>query len=471
MYRWLIVVPTIAFLAYGFTNPASVELFRPDSPQYVNFDPVRSAGYPVFLDLGVALMGSLELVPYLQLVLFALAALYLSREIQLSTGSTLLATGLGLAFLIHPRIYGLTFQIITEPVFIATLMVALGLLMRLLRLPNLWAFAAFSAVVGIAATIKPAALSFFPILILVWLLSWVALERRRIAALAIVVLPALLTLLAERAFYQSVHGPERMSLTGVHAFAKAGMVNTDHQWSEQDLERLTPTERALFDSLGADLQPMRDLIWSTDHFGLKRNLTSSYEIFLQYFYRPDLRERLIEEKQGDLVAVYDSLGRIGLQRLERSVLGYVRLTLVNYRALWSGMVLQTPWGHRAKVQFLAESRPIPFDGTVRGVDFVRPANLMAIPVSLAIPAIGVATLIAIAFAVFQWMRHRKLHYALAVSALVGALIHLNFGVTAAFGVSNARYTVAMWPAAIVSMTFLLMYMWDIFRKRSRPQIL
>ena len=464
-FRHTIYLPTAVFISYFVLWPPGVRLLRPDSPQYIDFDPIRSAGYPLFLDLVTCVMGSIDYVPYVQLVLYAAAALFLAREVLQSTRLLVVALPFHIMLLLNPRINSLIFQVITEPLFVCLLMFSLGAILRIARLPSLRWMAVLSALVGVAATLRPSAASLLPILPIVWVLFWPKLAGRRVVAAIVLVLPAALAMTAETLRYHSVHGAERLSLIGIHAFAKAGMINSTQVWSEADLADLSNGERQLFDSLGEDLQPMRDIIWLAEPLGLRRHIASSYETYLEYFYRPDLRDQLVAEHGGDQFAVGASFRKIGFRRLSAELPEYIRLTALHYAGLWSGFYLRTPRGARINREFLRESRPLPFEDELSRVLFLREPNVLAIPMNIGIPATGMITALAIIWFLVLWVRGRSPGQWLLVATLASMIIHGNFLLTAMFGIANPRYTVAMWPAALLALTLLLMHGTGVFRER------
>src|SRR5437764_1242128 len=127
-----------------------VAAMTPDSDSYLNFYPVRSAGYPAFLKV-FGVQGAVLVQP----ALFALALGFFAIETLRLTSSLVVPITLCALMVLNPEINKLHLMIMTESIFLTLLVVFLAGLVRLARRPDLSAAALISIAAGLAATVRP----------------------------------------------------------------------------------------------------------------------------------------------------------------------------------------------------------------------------------------------------------------------------------------------------------------------------
>jgi 4-amino-4-deoxy-L-arabinose transferase-like glycosyltransferase len=138
-------------------------------------DIIRPPGFPSFIAANYAVFGADPLWPILWNVPFAVAVYLGVRALVRRTGEQLhpavgVVFGLDLAWLLYSK------ELVTEPLFTALLLGALGLLLRGAEREHMGQIAASGLGVGLCALIKPIAL-YLPIVLAVYLGGWAVRER------------------------------------------------------------------------------------------------------------------------------------------------------------------------------------------------------------------------------------------------------------------------------------------------------
>ncbi|NDD59483.1 MAG: hypothetical protein EBZ47_09635, partial [Chlamydiae bacterium] len=139
------------FYLYLFSGES---LFKPDSLGYVDFSPIRSVGYPLFLKSVFFLWGSYTIIPFIQLFLFCCSAYFLSVSFFQISRSFPLSFLLLCALLGNVPFAQFSFFILTESITQSLLMLALALTIRAWNSRNK-AYYGLCFVVGIATIVRP----------------------------------------------------------------------------------------------------------------------------------------------------------------------------------------------------------------------------------------------------------------------------------------------------------------------------
>jgi hypothetical protein len=162
-------------------------VITPDTALYVDFNEVRTIGYPVFLKTVIALFGDLRLLVAIQLNLLLGSILMLGWAVARVVASLLCGIVLVLVLALNPALLNWTEQLMSEGLFIPVLLVHASLVLLLLKQPSR-ATAALAGITLVAAIlIRPAAYS---LLLNLPLLVLLLVRREQITILAWTVIPA-----------------------------------------------------------------------------------------------------------------------------------------------------------------------------------------------------------------------------------------------------------------------------------------
>ena len=427
--------------------PPDAPVTQTDSASYLNFSAYRTATYPFFIKL-VGLNG----LTIAQTLLFAGALAVLGFETLASTRNLAVAAILMVGVAANPELNKYHSVVMTESLFMSTLIVFLAMLIRFVRRKDLLSLALAAALAGVAATIRPPGLALLPIPILMVLACRRQLKSPALALMAVALLPAIVLVAGERALSHFIHQDNLASLVPRHIFAKAAMIDAPHaSTAESD-----PLRRALLMAIENDFAPIRAVIAQADR-NTRIPMTVHYETCLEYACGDPLRDRNPSPRfEAEML-------QVGLQRLASAPLNYAGLVWTHYRALWTLYNHSHPATAPVSVAFIRSHRPLPFEDLVSPLVEDPAISRVASVGRPAILAVGWITAAIILLGAIAALRGR-LHDAAAVAWLSALAIHASFLFTAAVGVGIARYTLSMWPAMVTSLIFAAWFVVTLRRK-------
>ncbi|MYD88331.1 MAG: hypothetical protein F4Y14_20505, partial [Acidobacteria bacterium] len=202
---WTLAALAVAYVAVLWTNPFGTDLYTPDSRGYIEFDPHRTAGYPLLLDSVTGLFGTLGAVPGVQLLLAAAGFAFLGWSIQHAFGAPRLALAVALSLFGNPEIAKFHGAIMTESVFVSLLCVMLGTMALLIATPGVRPAFLSALTCGVAVAVRPAGISLLPIWpLLLWFL-WGPCAGRRVRLALAVAAPLLLCGAVEGIAWRAEH--------------------------------------------------------------------------------------------------------------------------------------------------------------------------------------------------------------------------------------------------------------------------
>ena len=379
----IILPPCLAFLAFHAAFPPSdVPLLEPDSASYVDFSPARNAGYPAFLAFCRVLGLSLEQVPGVHGVLYAVSTLILLNEILKVTRSAVFTLGFAFLALANPFFNQFHFQILTESTFFSTTNLFIAFMLAFLRTRTALCLAVMSACVGLALAVRPVGWAFVPLIPMIVMVVRrdVARHGSRFAISA--VLPILLVVLGSHGYYKIYHPDRFDSLAPLIFFAKAGMVTVSDGEALAGAESQS-TRRTLLLALEKDLAPVRAFVAGAPSFKTSCLFLISYEVFVQYQFATEARDHLARETGRS-----DALLFLAFTRLAAGWKDYLRLTLYHYACLWEIGYSTT---QQVLLEYLARNSPYPFEGQIKLI----PDRFLDRPIyqtlSAALIGVGIAT--------------------------------------------------------------------------------
>ncbi len=481
-YGWPLVWLALAagYAAYYWSNPVGI---TPDSRGYLEFSGGRTAGYPLFLDAVLAVFGTVDAVPKVQLGLAALSFAFLGWSVHRAFGGAILAVILVLLLFDHNTLAGLHATIGTESTFVSLLCVMAGGLALLAGRPR-WQLAAVSAFAcGLAIMVRPAALSLLPIWPLALWFVWGKGAGQRTRLLAAVVVPLLLCFLAENAVWHLKHDAglgDRPLLANRHVFAKALVLGPEPVVDAAALALAVDAGRT-------EMAPARALIAGAPDWRARTLLLRQFEVAAQY--PTDSRVsgeelRAIARRRG--VTGNELQGDVGWAAMFGAPGDWLANALTHYRGLWSAYWLfdadsiaryeaytagldDSPLFREARVfDPLVESASWPpwerlarFLPGVESLDWLPTVNTTRWKQGAGLLASALAIMLA------PWQRLRRgtrgADARLAVAALAGLAVHGHFLLIGLTGVATPRYAHAMWP--LMALCVVLVTAWALERAR------
>ena len=449
---------TVSYIAWFWSNPHGFRLIQGGSYQYLNFGPARAAGYPVFIDAIIAVFGTVQAVPKVQIILSAAAAAFLGwclHRVLRKPAAALLPLCLPFAWSEFAKYQAAIFS---ESLFVSLLSVMLGALILLVERPT-WRRAAVSALAcGLAVAVRPAGMSLLPI----WPIAlWFLRERckgQRVRMAAAVVAPIALCLLGESLIWRAEHGSGiRPSRADIGLYAKAIVSGTAPTAPAGALPRFVAEAQEI-------AAPLRDLIAAAPDFRTRIFLlvhaehriheTAGYWIFNSEKYN-------WKEPKPFEPDHYRTARRIGRAFAAADPIAWASNALAHYWGYWTAYTSYPPDFFRRFHAFVGPSIGRPqneFEGllvpTPRAEDNLR----------WAMAGLLLASLSASGLVLWQiWRRMRRgsppPDARLVVACLCGLLVHGHFLVVGLFSVSVMRYAFTMWPAMLLC--GLLLFDWTL----------
>jgi hypothetical protein len=441
------------------TNPAG-PITTPDSFHYLNMTPIVPLGYPFFLTFTGA-RGAIVAQP----IIYSAALAFMGSEIVRATRNTWLAVAVVAGCLIVPQIREYHASILSESLFLSSLVVFLGLSIRFAHDPTWRLMVLVAITVGASAVVRRTGFAFVPVMLVMVLLQRQHLRPdsakatsgsgggsfrlRGPAALFFIaaLVPFGVIVGGEQVIAPLVHGGAPSSLLGRHVFAKAALIEAPTAPPSGD-----PVRRALDEQLETAFAPIRSMLASAP-YNVRGVLTIYYETCLQGGCADEARALTLapdEARQTEL------MGAAGLARIRRAPLNFLKLTWLHYGSLWTVNRLRHPDTVPALNAFIAAHRPMPFEhyalalGPDRTLVFeplaiVRYAQVAAF--GLAVVTGGLAMLGLIA--VFG----PRLSPALVTAGIAALAAHGGLLLTALLAAGFTRFLLGLWPALVVASAF------------------
>lgn len=338
--RGLAFLPYLVALAVWFIQRTPI--VDADTPRYLANDPMRTATYPLFLDL----LSGPALLP-VQLLLFAAAASWLAVHSQRYL-PPLFVAALVLAVLGNPYVWQLQASIMTEAVTIPILTVMLGLFIGFFVRPSIRTIGLIALLGGLATTIRPPIL---PFIIAPLAAAWLAKENRaRMIATALVLW--LVPVGLERAYSRAVHGDRVTSALGRSVFMKAAMIEAPPTPAASS----DPLDHRLTRALNEDFAPVRAMVRRAPSPKIRYILNSNYEACAGY----PCAESLMRNSPYPEHVRHERLFAAGLARLKANPRGYVELNAEDYLKLWLLHPRKVPTIAKDYNAFLGKEGKFPF---------------------------------------------------------------------------------------------------------------
>lgn len=427
---------TAVFVLFQLLQPSPAALMQIDSPDYLNFAPTRTAGYPLFLRLVEHLLGGLHGLPLLQLGLYGFAAVFLCGSFRRLSGSKISAAILLVLLLGNGQVTRLSFMIMTESLFLSCLLLLLGVFCRLLRTPRWRTLALASLITGLAVLIRPAGYALVVSLpVVAWWCWRDGLPARQTVLAA--ALPYVIVLGGGIIAYHAEHGLWRTeTFVGRTFLGKAAAVAYAAQPDE---------DRQIIKSIAAAVAPDRAVIAQAPSLFDRFRLTVPYYDIWRYktAYNAFLADTAIP--RDDLAALDQRMAHVSLAIIAAAPGAYLTDVALNYGALWW---LPDAMTHAELAHFrtlLSALEPLPDLGRYPPWHHEHSDAVIWELRGFMLTAFAASLWWgwrAVACAVFR----KPLPPLARLGFLAGLLVQSSFLLTAAVEAGLPRYAWAMWPA-------------------------
>ncbi|MEO8678581.1 MAG: hypothetical protein ABI665_06020 [Vicinamibacterales bacterium] len=416
-----------------WTQPGIVT--APDSVEYLQFWPIRTLGYPLFLEL-LGPWAAIKVQP----LLYALVLFWLGQQTLRASGNLALAVAAVVAAMAVPTLREYHASILSESLFVSGVTALQAAAIGFFTRPTARTAALASIVAGLTVTIRNTAIAFLPVLLVMVMLRWRRLPPARAVVFAAALLPMVMIAGAERLAAVAVHGSRLTSLAGGHLFAKAAMLGGR-------TGNYTDPVRSDLEDLLDRAAPVRSLL-SEAPTAVRDVLSIYYETCLQGPCVGQGRSALTDVERNI------ALQQIGLERIRQSPGAFLHLTWINYRSMWVAYRQEYPVTVAALNRFIAAHRPLPVEQ-----EAFRPAPQQPIVflasnraryLQLPIVLLGLVTG-AIAIAGLGLALLRRDADSLMASAAVAALCaHGVLLLSALTAAGLSRFMIGVWPAVTMA---------------------
>jgi hypothetical protein len=450
------------------TNPAG-PITTPDSFHYLNMTPIVPLGYPFFLQLSGA-GGAIVAQP----LVFSTALALLGREVIRTTGNTWLAVAIIAGTIAIPQIREYHASILSESLFLSTLIVFLALVVRFMHYPTWRLMVLVAMTAGVAVVIRRTGAALAPVMLVM-----VLLQRRHlraefgspsasaprtspllgqaglffVAALA----PFAAIVAAEQVMAPIIHAGAPSSLLGRHLFAKAALIDAPPAPAAAADALPKGGDDAIRAALDNQLEnafaPIRSMLAGAPG-NVRGVLTIYYETCLQGGCADQARAATRETIEATQTEV---MGAAGSARIRRAPWQFMRLTWLHYGSLWTINRLRHPDTANDLNAFLAAHRPLPYEelalslGPDRTLEFTGSEYVRYAQYAMTVVAIvtGLLALTGLAAAIAR--PHLP---PLVGTACVSALTaHAGLLLTALLAAGFTRFLLGLWPALVTAMGF------------------
>ncbi len=449
---FLVVFPlAIGYVVFLWNNPFDERVYAPDSDGYLAFSAHRAAGYPLFIDLIAAVSGTVNSVPAAQLLLAAAMFLFLAYAVHRAFNAPWLGVLVALGLFGNPELATYHATFLTESLCISLLCMMLGALVLLVNRPTATLAAFAASACGLAAMVRPAAISLVPIWPIVLWFIWnrSVVHRGRLAAA--IIAPLIVCGFVEGQAWRAAHGDQdRPSIANLHLFAKALVMEPVSISAEDDLSKLLVVARER-------MQPARDFIANAPNWQVRLLLRTRIE---------GVGERQLFNEE--ITALADKLGTesnhlkgaIGRRAIVAAPWTWAKDALNYSVGLWALYeVVNTEQLHRYVAYVSQWDAPelieIPRTTIQSRAAFVYQA-VMVILFFVSTSAIALAT--------WQRMRTPLVDDRLSIAAVSGLLVHGHFLFVGLFGKALARYSLAMTPCLVLLGVLAASYAYSVLVK-------
>jgi hypothetical protein len=403
------VVPVVIFLiVYSIYWPPDVPLIGTDSPGYLNFEAIRSGGYPFFLAALKPIVRNTANYVIVQYIFYGLAVLVFARELIRAEQNLLFCLVVEIGLLANWEVNRYHFSIISESPFLSISVLFLAAVLAHLRTGSGSSLAAASGFAAIAYTIRPTGVVFIgvlPFLAAASSRSFSVVDRS-----VRIILPLVIILAAESLYYRAYHSGPRESLLPTLLLGKAGMIDVADP--RRLIDEAPSNSKALQKALEFQLAPVRQIAANAPSIAARCRLEIWYENAVEH-------SALAARAK---TATAENLVRAELARVRMGFPGYLRLSADHLFCMWT--VWATDKNESAALAaYIAAHKPLPFENDV--LPHLEKARLPPFPILVRVGMLSTAACLALAgfFLLVSLCRGRVLSLELRLSGLCGIITH------------------------------------------------
>lgn len=323
-----VVACVVAYVVATFLIPPYISLVEPDSANYLDFEPNRTAFYPAFLYVCRAIGLGLIQITWLQTALFGASLAYLlvallragfPRVLLLLLVGTLAANVLFTSF--HR-------SILTESVFFSLGVVATGLWIDYFRTGRVAFLALAGLALGLMIGVRPVGMALVPMQLLAVLMRRSSYLSKWVLVL-IAIVPVGIGAGGERLLYRMVHKAPSQSTAPLLFMGKAAMlIEPNMTFSGPHAQALTAVAAQLVTAFG----PMQKILADSPSLGVHALLSAPYEGQAQS--QGFLLNALTEAAAQGRTTVDELRVELGKQVMLQNMPGYIRQTLLTQVGQW-----------------------------------------------------------------------------------------------------------------------------------------
>ena len=439
-------------------------LMSPDSGGYLNWEPIRTPGYPAFLWAIGWLSPSFAALPYVQMGSLVAGAAFLAQAGARLGSAWWIWTLMGLGIVGNPRLWQLAWQMQTEAMFVTLTMVFMGCIAMALALRpkgQRWLIIA-SLALGATILVRPVGYALLGVAPLVGLL-W---RGHRRTAVAAATLPAIAILLAIST-WNWVH----KGYFGTQIFGGTNIVGQVALLVRPDTEFRDPaTEVAaglthIREHLPWDMQSWRLYYWMT---------TFAYNPALYDYALPAIRDAVQQSFRQfsspiERAKQENALGwAVALGTIRQSPYGYIHHVAVHFVSLWMLPTISSQSeAALLRATFCDEAfKGFYCSGQVNAIKLELSESILKTKDTLMLMAMLASFVLIVVVALWP-----AAPLPLTFSAVAALCVHANHLLVALVEAGLFRYALSMWPALLVMMAgtaaWMLSTAKDYFERRSR----
>jgi hypothetical protein len=444
--RPLILFTTIGmfFALIWYWKFHSLPLMQPDSLSYIEFSPIRTAGYPLFIGFIKAVFGTFQVLPVVHLLCLTLSATYLVFEFFSQTRGFLLACLLSVGLMINPA-YEYAFNVLTEPLSISLLMMFLGTSIRLFQRPTLKTLTLLSVIVGMSIIVRPVHYAYVPVLFAIGLWGLSRHEFRFVPSLIRLFGPLILIVLLGCSAQYLKNGVFRLeSMNAMNMIGKVSLL------ADKGIKSRHPQ---FLKGIADFAIPVRAYLNQTPTMQIQYLISAPYYDYFRYNYLPQLGRRLSLDNKIYNETSWD----IFKARLP----SYVEDVWINYCALWQLYDLMSTKEKKQLKDFIDSHEPSPYMrypwypmtenlGLKHHPIFVwglRGCLLFVCFSGLVMILVGSSCL----------LRKKAIPPLVFIGAISALVVQGHFLLTALVQAGLPRYSFALWPAIVLGGIVVLQY--------------
>ena len=432
------------YLIFVLLWPSYYDTMSPDSGGYLEFSPLRTTFYPVFLAALKAAGLSIPKIVTVQLTISAFALFFCVVALRRSGGPLWLA-GLFVLLQAHPYFSSYHHVIQAESLYFSGTYLLIAALLEFFKRQRIVDLAWASLSIGILIGIRPAAVVLLPMLPLAY---WIA--RRPVTARALVVfvamvIPASAAILVDRVVHMSVH---RLAVTDteIYSYMSYTMLAQSAMLVRSDMKYDGPSA-AQFASIGSRLskvyEPVHAYLDNMPALPARAVIEASYEnAALFHVMAGDIKNAAAAAGITESTFRKEFAKQVFVQNPD----GLIKLVMTHYLGYWSLVAPNFPPFAKSINAYSKSFGTIPLTEFVKEDIYFPKASLFSIPNFLPAIFAGIGTLfLAIYFVIMLIRGGATSTNLLVVAGFFSVMCQIYIGGISVMTAAQPRYFFAIYP--------------------------